>query len=342
VVPCPLRSRKSIGKSFESDHGTGSARFGDARRRGPRQSRRIHHRCRDAAGSVYAIIANRNSQRGRRSGGIDYPCAILAVLAGGRFIVGASRRVADEFRRRARGCACSHGVRCAFADRGSGCDDNGGSASATTLGASAPAAASGNSSTVTTAATNAANGAAASSVNAATAIASLAQPTATAAITTANASSANAASAASPGALTVAAQLQTPNSSLAALGLSPSDIQKVDQIAGLINDFNPTSFTSLVYQLEALAQNVAPQTTQTPAASDSTASAAAGPQPAATAATPAATSAANAGLTNANSGNFVLQGVQLQLTFANDNGQTVQVQSTNASSVRGQTNAATA
>ena len=150
--------------------------------------------------------------------------------------------------------------------------------SAATLGTSAPAAASGDSNTVTNAATYAVNGAAASSVNAATATVSLAQPTATAATATTNASSANTASAASLGALTVAAQLQTLNSSLAALGLSPSDIQKVDHIAGLINGFNPTSFTSLVYQLEALAQNAAPQTTQTPAASDSKASAAVGPQ----------------------------------------------------------------
>jgi hypothetical protein len=197
--------------------------------------------------------------------------------------------------------------------------------SAATLGRSASAAASGDSNTVTTAATDAGNGAAASSVNTATATASLAQPTGTAATTTVNASSANAASAASPGALTVAAQLQTLNSSRAALGLSPSDIQKVDQIAGLINDFNPTSFTSLVYQLEALALNAAPQATQTPAARDRTASAAAGPQPGTTVATAAPTRAANAGA-----------------TFANGNGKTVQVRSTNASSVPGQTKAATA
>jgi len=60
------------------------------------------------------------------------------------------------------------------------------------------------------------------------------------------------ASATPQGALAVQQQLQTLNNSLAALGLSAADIQKVDQVAGLINDFSPTAFTSLVYQLEAV------------------------------------------------------------------------------------------
>jgi|SRR5450631_1339758 hypothetical protein len=70
------------------------------------------------------------------------------------------------------------------------------------------------------------------------------------------------ASATPQGALAVQQQLQTLNNSLAALGLSAADIQKVDQVAGLINDFSPTAFTSLVYQLEAVAQNVARQAAQ--------------------------------------------------------------------------------
>jgi hypothetical protein len=70
------------------------------------------------------------------------------------------------------------------------------------------------------------------------------------------------ASATPQGALAVQQQLQTLNNSLAALGLSAADIQKVDQVAGLINDFSPTAFTSLVYQLEAVAQNVARQVAQ--------------------------------------------------------------------------------
>lgn len=60
-------------------------------------------------------------------------------------------------------------------------------------------------------------------------------------------------------------QLQALNNKLSALGLGPADIQKVDQIAGLINDFNPTAFTSLVYQLEAQAQSAARQIAAIPA-----------------------------------------------------------------------------
>ena len=49
-------------------------------------------------------------------------------------------------------------------------------------------------------------------------------------------------------------QLQTLNQALAALGLSAQDIQQVDRIATVINDFNPSAFTALAYQLEELAQ----------------------------------------------------------------------------------------
>lgn len=49
-------------------------------------------------------------------------------------------------------------------------------------------------------------------------------------------------------------QLQALNNALAALGLNASELAQVDQIASLIYDFNPLAFTSLVYQLEALAQ----------------------------------------------------------------------------------------
>jgi hypothetical protein len=99
-------------------------------------------------------------------------------------------------------------------------------------------------------------------------------------------------------------QLQALNNSLAALGLSTADIRKVDQIASIINNFDPTTFTSLVYQLEGLAANVA----NSPGA-----------------ATPAATSvgAANttiAAVANSIGGKFALQGLQLQLIFANDSG----------------------
>jgi len=55
-------------------------------------------------------------------------------------------------------------------------------------------------------------------------------------------------------------QLQTLNQSLVALGLDPQEIQQLDQIASVINDFDPLAFTSLAYQLEELAQLTAPQT----------------------------------------------------------------------------------
>jgi len=58
-------------------------------------------------------------------------------------------------------------------------------------------------------------------------------------------------------------QLQSLNQALAALGLSQQDIQQLDRIASIINDFNPSAFTALAYQLEVLAQQVAPQAAAT-------------------------------------------------------------------------------
>jgi len=84
-----------------------------------------------------------------------------------------------------------------------------------------------------------------------------AAPTAAAATATATTTSA------APGSLTVRQQLQSLNTALAALGLSPQQIQQLDQIASIINDFNPTAFTSLAFQLEELAQ--ATQAAPTPA-----------------------------------------------------------------------------
>jgi hypothetical protein len=57
-------------------------------------------------------------------------------------------------------------------------------------------------------------------------------------------------------------QLQALNNALAALGLDHADILVVDRVASRLQDFNPTAFTSLVYQLEALAQNAAAQQAQ--------------------------------------------------------------------------------
>jgi hypothetical protein len=134
----------------------------------------------------------------------------------------------------------------------------------------------------------------------------------------ANAAPAAAANAPASGIAAVEKQLQALNNSLAALGLSAADIRKVDQIATVINNFNPTSFTSLVYQLEGLAANAAQQegnAANSPAA-----------------ATPAATSVSAADATisavaNSIGGKFALQGLQLQLIFAKNNGQPGQAQS---------------
>jgi hypothetical protein len=54
-------------------------------------------------------------------------------------------------------------------------------------------------------------------------------------------------------------QLQLLNNALAALGLNSADIQKIDSIAGLIDDFQPTRFANLAFQLQALAQQSAPR-----------------------------------------------------------------------------------
>ena len=74
----------------------------------------------------------------------------------------------------------------------------------------------------------------------------VAAPAATAAI-------ANAPAAASVTANSTQSQLLALNTALAALGLNASQLAQVDQIAKLIQDFNPAAFASLLYQLEALA-----------------------------------------------------------------------------------------
>ncbi len=52
-------------------------------------------------------------------------------------------------------------------------------------------------------------------------------------------------------------QIQSFNQALAALGLSNNDIQKLDQIATLVNIFSPSAFTDLIGQFQALAQQAA-------------------------------------------------------------------------------------
>jgi hypothetical protein len=60
-------------------------------------------------------------------------------------------------------------------------------------------------------------------------------------------------------------QLQALNLALAALGLNTQDINQLDQIASIINDYNPSLFTAQAYQLEALAQKAPAQTPPTSA-----------------------------------------------------------------------------
>lgn len=83
------------------------------------------------------------------------------------------------------------------------------------------------------------------------------------------------------GSPTVEAQLQTLNSALQALGLSAADISKVDQIATVLNDFSPTAYASLAYQLVALAQHSAQQTAAAAPNTAGTGAAATGTSPAA-------------------------------------------------------------
>jgi hypothetical protein len=64
---------------------------------------------------------------------------------------------------------------------------------------------------------------------------------------------------------TTLTQLQTLNNALAALGLPQSDFARIDQIADIINDFNPVAFTDLVNQLVALAQAASQQSAATAA-----------------------------------------------------------------------------
>ncbi len=66
-------------------------------------------------------------------------------------------------------------------------------------------------------------------------------------------------------------QLQSLNDSLAALGLSATDISVVDRLASVLQDYNPTAYTSLVYQLRGLAENPA---SPTPAATSANAASA--------------------------------------------------------------------
>jgi hypothetical protein len=123
-----------------------------------------------------------------------------------------------------------------------------------------------------------------------------------------------------PGSTTTEQQLQSLNSSLAALGLSVADIKKVDQIASVIGNFSPTSFTSLVYQLEALAA-AASQAHAQPSIANTEVNARASATQAT--ATSGAGDAATPTVGSSTGDKSAPQGLQLQLTFANNRGETM-------------------
>ena len=88
-----------------------------------------------------------------------------------------------------------------------------------------------------------------------------------------NGATANAATAATTaaGSLATQQQLQSLNTALAALGLTPQEIQQLDQIASILNDFDPAAYTALAYQLEQLALAQQPATGNTRNAAANTA-----------------------------------------------------------------------
>ena len=159
-------------------------------------------------------------------------------------------------------------------------------------------------------------------------------------------------------------QLQALNQALTALGLSPQSIRQIDKLASVINNFDPAAFTELAYQLEQLAQLTGQQALQpTPTALGGTAQPGATNSPASPTTSATAEAASNvqkfqvqelvikfSGLeangTTADSGNangaspaaatspatnvqasaFNLQIEEVNLTLANGNGGTSQIQ----------------
>jgi hypothetical protein len=146
-------------------------------------------------------------------------------------------------------------------------------------------------------------------------------------------------------------QIQSLNTALAALGLSNADIQQIDRIATVIQNFSPAAYTALVNQFQEAAQQASRQN--------------AGPIAGSANATASSKTSANTNTgANANSGNFQVNGVsihfaappeaansaaanggsqesganngqtaaanlqiqQVQITLTNGNGETIQVQ----------------
>jgi hypothetical protein len=136
-------------------------------------------------------------------------------------------------------------------------------------------------------------------------------------------------------------QLQSLNSALADLGLNAADIRIIDRIASLIKDFNPTAFSSLVYQLEGLAKANAPTQTAPPPGANTSAAAPSTPTTQANATNfqiqelvvrfsavndTLQTGNPQTGGTTVNFSAFNLQVEGINLTFSNNAGKTLQVQ----------------
>ncbi|HTC64628.1 MAG TPA: hypothetical protein VK709_17440 [Candidatus Saccharimonadales bacterium] len=140
-------------------------------------------------------------------------------------------------------------------------------------------------------------------------------------------------------------QIQSLNASLPALGLTNTEINQIDRIASLVQNFNPAAYANLVSQFEALAQNsgapasasatVLPSTNSAPNSANSATNAGYQVQNVSIKFTgstqPGNSSFAGGGGNNfdanppqSNSGG--LQIGQVQFTLINGHGQTVQVQ----------------
>lgn len=132
--------------------------------------------------------------------------------------------------------------------------------------------------------------------NATTAAATTANPAADGTTNSAGAAApAAAASAVTTGAAQIQTELQSLNAALISLGLSTDEIAAIDRVAQLIKNFSPAAFTSLVNQLNVLAQDTA--------------------QPAATTNT-AATTAATTGGTQ--TGGFSIQALSINFSGINE------------------------
>jgi hypothetical protein len=90
-------------------------------------------------------------------------------------------------------------------------------------------------------------------------------------------------------------QIQSLNAALPALGLTNTEINQIDRIAALVQNFNPAAYANLVSQFEALAQNSGPTS------------------PGNALLLPNASGPSNSG-SSADSSGFQVQGISLQFT----------------------------